>query len=107
MGLWSLQGLLGDRCLPVLVPPWNRIDPALVPSLSMIGFQGLSTFGKRAAARPYGLGVVNTHCSPIDWKKGGGLTQQLHILDCLSASIHLDEPVGILTHHLVHDPWIW
>ena len=106
-GLSRLQGLFGDRCLPVLVPPWNRIDPALLPSLSMIGFQGLSTFGKREAVRTHGLAVVNTHCDPIDWKKGGGLAEQLHILDCLSACIHLDEPVGILTHHLVHDPWIW
>ena len=48
-GRMALERLFGARPLPVLVPPWNRIAPALVPTLPEIGFAGLSTFGARRA----------------------------------------------------------
>ena len=42
-----LQTLFGDRCLPVLVPPWNRISADLVPLLAACGYRGLSTYTAR------------------------------------------------------------
>ena len=46
-GWLALERLFGGRALSVMVPPWNRIAPALVPTLPEIGFRGLSTFGLR------------------------------------------------------------
>ncbi|HTB41724.1 MAG TPA: polysaccharide deacetylase, partial [Reyranella sp.] len=40
-GWLALERLFGDRALSVMVPPWNRIAPALVPTLPEIGFSGL------------------------------------------------------------------
>jgi predicted glycosyltransferase len=110
--LAKLRELFGPACLPVLVPPWNRIDPALVRLLPGLGFIGLSTFGRRGGAAPAGLAVANTHLDPIDWKRGGGLADEASTLARLASDIRAmasgdPEPVGILTHHLVHDAWIW
>ena len=49
-GWLALERLFGDRPLSIMVPPWNRIAPALVPTLPEIGFTGLSTFGHRRRA---------------------------------------------------------
>ncbi len=38
-GRMALERLFGNRVLPVLVPPWNRIAPALVPTLPEVGYQ--------------------------------------------------------------------
>lgn len=43
-GRARLSALLA-RALPVLTPPWNRIDADLVAHLPDAGFLGLSTFG--------------------------------------------------------------
>ena len=45
-GFETIAGLFGDRMAPVLVPPWNRIDIALIPHLAAVGFRALSTFGQ-------------------------------------------------------------
>jgi hypothetical protein len=110
--LAKLRELFGTACLPVLVPPWNRIDPAVVRLLPGLGFTGLSAFGRRGGAEPTGLSVVNTHLDPIDWKQGGGLMDEASILSRLATDIRAiasgdPEPVGLLTHHLVHDAWVW
>ena len=61
-GWMALERLFGPKALPVLVPPWNRIAPPLVPTLPEIGFRGLSTFGVRKRADPVrGLRQINTH----------------------------------------------
>jgi predicted glycosyltransferase len=115
-GLSWLGDLFGAALVPVLVPPWNRIDPALVPGLAGLGYRGLSTFKPRAArAAAPGLIAVNTHLDPVDWRAGGGLAPDAALLatladlveDGLAGRRDADEPIGLLTHHLVHDPWVW
>ncbi|MGI9493032.1 MAG: hypothetical protein ACR2QF_11600, partial [Geminicoccaceae bacterium] len=68
-GFGILEDAFGSAYLPVLVPPWNRIDKALVPTLKSIGYTGLSVYGPRRAleAAP-GVGLVNTHLDPVDWR---------------------------------------
>ncbi len=100
-----LADLFGARMRPVLVPPWNRIDPDLVPRLSALGFAGLSTFGARGAPVRDGLAIANTHVDPIDWR--GGVKAPAASVDELAARLGSAEPVGLLTHHLVHDEWTW
>jgi predicted glycosyltransferase len=107
---------LGSRVLPVFVPPWNRISPHLVPHLPRLGFRGLSTFQDRKAAHPVmGLVQINTHVDPIDWHGTRSLADPASIVAGLAGAIERrvaghadrDEPIGFLTHHLVHDDVIW
>jgi predicted glycosyltransferase len=179
-----LSRQFGPRFVPILVPPWNMIDPRLVPHLAEEGFIGLSVFGPAAkveamVARETGrpvlpsdgesgstgrmlgwaaalveaapligpafgrstspsrgegseragpgvepearretgrrLPVLNTHFDPIDWRGGGGLRPEAELLDVLADRVEASladapgsqEPYGILTHHLVHDGWVW
>lgn len=105
-----IDGLFGAQALPLLVPPWNRIDAALLPELGDLGFAGLSAFG-RAKAGP--LRVVNTHVDLMDWHAGrrgkdhatlvGELLKELRARRETGST----EPIGILAHHLVHDETAW
>ena len=112
-GWLALERLFGDRALSVMVPPWNRIAPALVPTLPEIGFSGLSTFGPRGRVRPVrGLLQVNTHADLIDWKNGGGFAGERAALGALVAALAhartvTAEPVGLLSHHLAMDGGAW
>lgn len=114
---WQRMGaLFGARALPVLVPPWNRIDPALVPHLAALGFRGLSCFGARQASAPApGLVQVNSHLDIVAWRAGRGFVGEAKALGELVAHLGArrlgradpDEPTGLLTHHLVHDEAGW
>ncbi|MGO4389165.1 glycosyltransferase [Microvirga sp. 2YAF29] len=110
------QERLGDKLLPVFVPPWNRIAPGLLPRLALKGYQGISTFTDRKTAFPApGLLQVNTHVDPIDWHGCRGLLDPARIIASLAGTVERraageadpEEPIGFLTHHLVHDDVIW
>ncbi|MHC9236361.1 polysaccharide deacetylase family protein [Pseudooceanicola sp. 502str34] len=115
-GLATLRARLGGRLLPVFVPPWNRIGADMAPGLAQIGYRGLSTFRPRAAveAAP-GLLQLNTHLDPIDWRGTRSAVapeafaaQTLRLLeDRRTGRADAEEPLGLLTHHLVHDAAIW
>jgi hypothetical protein len=47
LGVDRLGTAFGERFLPVLVPPWTRIDPALVAHLPDVGLAALSMEGTR------------------------------------------------------------
>jgi hypothetical protein len=115
-GAQRMRALFGERALPVLVPPWNRIDPALTGRLAELGIRGLSTYGPRAAkTKTGGIILVNTHVDIVNWHEG---RRFLGIEGCLRLAIgHLaarregrvdpSEPTGLLSHHLVHDEDAW
>jgi hypothetical protein len=119
-----LQTLFGDRCLPVLVPPWNRISADLVPLLAACGYRGLSTYKARqpdpqsdtradtqADTQADQLQINNCHVDLINWKAGKVFVGEEEALSLLT--LHLSarrqngskssETTGILTHHLVQD----
>jgi len=107
---------LGSRLLPVFVPPWNRISRDLVSRLPGLGFRGLSTFTDRTNAHPVpGLVQANTHVDPIDWHGTRSLADPALIVAALTGAVERrvsgdadrEEPIGFLTHHLVHDEVIW
>ena len=62
-----------------------------------------------------GLVQINTHIDPIDWRGGGGLAPEEMVISHIVRLLqdrrmgHADatEPLGVLTHHLVHDAAIW
>jgi peptidoglycan/xylan/chitin deacetylase (PgdA/CDA1 family) len=103
-GLQRLRALFGSQLIPVLVPPWNRIAPALVPALAGLGYRALSVFGPE---KPSPLPLVNTHVDLIDWHgtRGGRDLAALvaEIVARLTAMFDHGGTMGLLTHHLVHD----
>ncbi len=116
LGRRLMGELFGPAALAVLVPPWNRIDPALIARLPRLGFRGLSSYGPRAAAEPApGLIQVNTHLDIIDWRGSRGFVGEEKALGQLIAhlcarrtrSVDPAEPTGLLTHHLAHDAGAW
>jgi hypothetical protein len=104
-GRETLKKAFGDRFLPALVPPWNRIAPALLPRLSETELTGISTFGPRATDAPPGVTRVNTHLDLTLWREGARALPLDTALDRLARLVarHGDEPIGILTHHQVMD----
>lgn len=111
-----LAGLAGARMLPVLAPPWNRIDPALLPGLAGAGLRGLSQYGARLAECPAaGLKQVNTHVDIIDWRGKRGFAGEAAVLRMAEAHLTARrigradpaEPTGWLTHHARHDGAAW
>ena len=115
-GFGALQELVNHRFRPVLVPPWNRFDPAFVAGLPHSGFRGLSMFGPRSAAEPTaGLRQTNCHVDVVDWRGGRGFVGRdralaaviAHLAARRSGSVDPTEPTGLLTHHAVHEESTW
>lgn len=111
---WTVvRRLFGDRALPVLVPPHNRITDRLAGVLTQAGYIGLSTAGPRSRAWP-GLIQVNTHADIMNWSTrafaGETLSLDLilaHLRARRAHAVDPEEPTGILTHHLAHDSGAW
>lgn len=102
--------------LPVLVPPWNRIAPAIVDTLPALGFTGLSSFAPRATPSPApGLRQVNCHVDIMRWHAPRGFAGEAACLEALvdhlrcrrQGAADRAEPTGLLTHHLAHDAEAW
>jgi hypothetical protein len=116
MGQEQLKIFFGDTFLPVVVPPWNRIDPLLFEPLAARGYRAVSAFGARSINHlAHGLETVNAHCDPIRWKTGaifGGEMKTIkQLLEHLAAKrtglADPDEPTGYLTHHIDMDEDAW
>jgi hypothetical protein len=105
-----IDRLFANKAAPVLVPPWNRIYRALLPSLPEIGFAALSVFGK---AKWASLPIVNAHVDIIDWHGGRCGKDHAILMQELAEALRWRreagsrEAVGVLTHHLVHDESAW
>ncbi|MEL7100541.1 MAG: polysaccharide deacetylase family protein [Pseudomonadota bacterium] len=107
--LAHMRAIFGSRLSPVFVPPWNRIDDHIAKGLGAQGYEALSTFGPRARQADVGLPRINTHVDPIDWRGTRGLVDPDLLIERAARQLteHPDEPLGLLTHHLVHTPEIW
>jgi hypothetical protein len=115
-GYGRLKALFPASFVPLLVPPWNRIDSEVVAGLGTIGFRALSVFGpeasgKAAALLRPGLQIINTHVDVIDWRGTRGCRDHAQIVRDILARLEQvakgGGSVGILTHHLVHDENVW
>jgi len=131
-GLALLRDRFGGRLLPILVPPWNRLDIMLAPHLPALGFCGVSSFRPAAQRQPApGLVQTNCHIDSIDWHAQRGQRPAQDILEEMTALLRVrrlypdipsdilvfgkplpagfdpDEPTGILTHHLIQNTRSW
>jgi len=109
-GRATLEAAFARRFHKVMVPPWNRIGPAMQAGLAALGFAGLSVHGPRPAADRDGLHIVNVHIDIMDWSKRAfaGETAALdqavgHLAARRTGRADADEPTGLMTHHLDHD----
>jgi hypothetical protein len=127
-------GLFGEHFSTVkaiFVPPFNRVTGAMVKTLPKIGFFGVSLmpnflerkilqFGPRLAWS--GLikipdfaefPRVDVHLDLINWKTKTAqetnttVSQLVLHLRARRLGLIANTPIGLLTHHLVHDERIW
>ena len=115
-GVLALKGLFAESFVPMLVPPWNRIDDQVVALLPELGLMGLSTLGPRPARQVVaGLTQLNVHVDIINWREGrcfageAACVEQIlaHLQAKRSGDADSDEATGIMSHHLVHDQRCW
>lgn len=129
-----LRQSFGDQFVAVLVPPWNRYTPMLLPGLAGAGYRGISAMWARAGgpvddglttsgaerltAKPAGkvpLLQVNTHSDPVAWREDHGFIGERDALEQLVCHLRLrreypqlgDEPTGVLSHHLDQTESVW
>lgn len=131
-GLSILREMFGGKLLPVLVPPWNRLDDTLTAELPQLGYCGVSMF-RPSANRSPAPGIVQTNChiDAIDWHDLRGQRPADAVLEELITLLRIRrlypqippqslilgkpiphgfdpaEPTGILTHHLVQKDDAW
>jgi hypothetical protein len=106
-----LDALFPGRTVAMLVPPWNRIAADLIPHLPGLGLRWLSAFGPEPPYAPAAdLIQIDCQLDIMDWR-----TRRSHPADVLAdrlaelvrQRLRTPGPIGILTHHLVHDDAAW
>lgn len=112
-GRGMLEALLGGRALPVLVPPWNHIPPALAQALPGAGYCGLSTYRENRSAIA-GLVLADAHVNVISARGGGFIGERRaleefenHLRSRRLGSGDAGRPTGLLTHHALMDAETW
>jgi len=100
-----LVSMGGNRVLPVVAPPWNRMRDELAAALPSIGIQGLSRYGAEKTIP--GVRQVNTQVDIVAWKDGKRFIGDEEAARLAMTYVLKDQPVGWLTHHAVHDAAAW
>ncbi|HTZ76446.1 MAG TPA: polysaccharide deacetylase family protein [Stellaceae bacterium] len=110
-GRSRLAALFGERFLPVLVPPFNEMSPHLAAAVRAAGYGFVSVYGDFP-----GLAVAsrNIHLDIIDWPTGEAAAVAVNVRRAIAALrlrrygiLPAEAPIGVVSHHLVHDAAIW
>ncbi len=99
--------------LPVFVPAWNRLTPALAAAVARAGFGALSGHCRhQPECSP--LPRIDVHLDLLRWKNQprfrGEWRFTLRLVRLLRErrrEKRWQDPIGLLTHHLVHDEASW
>jgi hypothetical protein len=107
-GMAKLRSVAGQKFMPVLAPPWNRMRADLVDKLPSLGIRGISAYGPQKSREPApGLRQVNTHVDVVAWRRGRHFVGEEQALSQAMKWLATGEPLGWLTHHAVHDAATW
>ena len=109
-GAQRLDTVFGNRVQPVMVPPWNRADPGVLARLPALGFHAVSGL---TTDRPTGpLPAINVDIDVMDWALH--TSRGPDAIDAQAAAAVATRladpgagPIGVMTHHLVHDDAVW
>lgn len=111
IGRELLKGLFEKKLADVLIPPWNRIDDAVIDALPELGFTAVSRFGPEKAFARQGIFFVNSDVDIINWRDGRRGRPADELVSRIAEQIDLtgatERPIGILAHHLAHDETAW
>ncbi len=101
-GASRLLAAFGERFLPVMVPPWNRIDTPGLAALAGLGFRALSTFAEDRRGRAHDLVQANTHVDLIDWQGTRRMKPEAALLGEIDRLMAQPDRrvLGLLSHHL-------
>lgn len=96
----------------IFVPPWNDIHPELAGALADCGYRGWSAWGETT---PEGeTSRLDAHLDLMRWRGGARFRGEGRFLSDLEALLKArrragawSAPIGLLTHHLVHDEAAW
>ncbi len=107
-----MDAFFGRSWLPIFVPPWNRFAERHLTLLPDCGFKVYSGFGD-APVLPEGLLPLNAHIDIMQWRPERRFIGTEACLAALTREIARRreaasaEPIGLMTHHLVHDEEAW
>jgi len=116
LGFERLLDAYQELFLPVIVPPWNRIDSGLFQALADRDYTAVSAFGTRNTLNLVDqLMSINSHVDPIRWKTGATFAGTQKTINALishlearrSKVIDSSEITGYLTHHIDLDEQGW
>lgn len=103
---------LASQARRIFVPPWNDIHPDLARVLEDCGYAGWSAWGEPPVAGK--APRVDAHLDLMRWRGGARFRGQRRFLSDLGAQLAArrragdwSAPIGLLTHHLVHDAPAW
>lgn len=110
-GRHRLEAMFGDRFLPVLVPPFNEMSYHLADAVRHAGYGFVSVYGDFPGLP---LASRNIHLDIIDWPTGQAAAPAVNVRRAVGALklrrygiVPASAPIGVVTHHLVHDAAIW
>jgi hypothetical protein len=119
------------RTKVIFVPPYNRIDRALIAALPSLGYAGVSLGASSLETRLARLAEkiwlpaiklpghstvawLNAQIDLMDWKRRTAQDTELigakligHLRLRRRGLIRAEFPIGLLTHHLAHDDDVW
>jgi peptidoglycan/xylan/chitin deacetylase (PgdA/CDA1 family) len=108
-GRQVMERLFPTNFLPILVPPWNRVGESVRKARHEAGLPGISGFRQRPPADPH---TANAHVDPIAWMSSRSALSREELFRYLRIQTEARlagtaGPIGILSHHLVHDEPVW
>lgn len=106
-GKAKLEDLFDERFKPIMVPPWNRIDNDFLV-FTTSAYEAVSLY--QNPAPDAALKHINCQIDLIDWKNQKSFIGTEAALNHLILELQkrrlgiiaLDQPIGILLHHLDH-----
>lgn len=117
-GRRRMDALFGRAWLPIFVPPWNRFAERHCALLPACGFKVYSGFGD-APTLPDGVQAANVHIDIMQWRPERRFLGAEACLAALAREVArrrqasssqngtMAAPLGLMTHHLVHDEEAW